>query len=303
MQRRAAALYAAFFFLIVTGSYIMLATAAQPVAEVDNPDYSATSGDTFSVDNREYNISDISATVNEDGELVRSAEATWTNQSAMFSASLENNSTLQTNDNVTYRVLIPNESNPTTATLSEVQNLSEDTQTVKQNGVTYVVVNETSDNSSTNKSLVPVDEYKRQQFDQPDTQELREGNQFQYQNNSTTVQNITNQSMTLQWTGPKTNSVSLGETTAIKTTLVRGGTPEKFQFPAGGTAELNGKQYAVHYPDNSTLVLSSDVDGYQTQLDDVRHQTERFAGFWGIVILGMLAAILLLGMAFLPNKS
>ncbi|SIQ66357.1 hypothetical protein SAMN05421858_0005 [Haladaptatus litoreus] len=273
MQRRAAGVYVTVFLVIAAGAYSLIGVAQEPTVSVENPDQTLSNqGQKFNVDGRQYNVTSLS-----DG----SAEVAWTNQSATYSAELGNNTTVE-QDNTTFRLLIPNQSNPSQATLTEVQNLSEDTQTVNQGNVTYVVVNQSS-NDTANKSLVPVDEYKQQQFGEPETQTLRQGNNFQYQNNSTTIANISAESVLLQWEAPKTTTTSLS---------------------SGETAELgpNNQTYVAHGQDGS-VVLSSNVDAYNSQNAEIGEFNERIAGLWGVSILSFLAALLLAMFAFLPFKG
>jgi len=296
MQKRTTALYVAFFFLVATAAFTALSVTEQPTASVENPDYELGAGDEFSVDGRTYNVSDVSAQMSE-GSVVRSASATWVNESARYTATLANNSTV-TYQNDEYRVLIPNVSNPSEATLREVQPLGNNTTTVQQNDRTFVV-----EEQNGTRTLVPVDEYKRQQFGEPDTERVTTGSTLQYANNSTTVSNVTASAVKLTWTAPRTNTIDFGKTTTVQTTLVRGGSPTKMTFAAGGNnVTLNGQTYTTHYPDNGTLVLSSQPEEYHAQLDTVHHQNERFAGLWGVLILSVLAAFTMVALAFLPNK-
>lgn len=297
MQRRATIVYASFFLLVAAGAFTALSVIEQPTVSIENPDYTLTTGQEFTIKGQSYNITDVTAQ-HSDGELVRSATAEWTNSSAQYSETWKNNSTIMY-QNSTYRVEIPNETNPNEAAVREVQNLSDNTTTVKQNGQRYVVSNE----SDGNKALVPVSDYKRQQFGKADTRHLTEGADLQYHNNTTTIRNITRDGVTVGWTAPRTNTIELGETTAIKTTLIRGGTPTKMQYPAGGSnVTINDETFTVHYPDNETLVLSSQANTYQQRLDEIDRTTERIAGIWGILILSVFAAALFVMFAFLPNK-
>jgi uncharacterized protein YhfF len=297
MQKRTTALYVAFFFLVATAAFTALSVTEQPTASIENPDYKIAEGDEFSVDGRTYNVSDVSAQMSE-GSVVRSASATWVNESAHYTESWANNSTVTYQDDE-YRVLIPNVSNPSEATLREVQSLGNNTTTIQQDGQSFVVVNE----SDGNRSLVPVSEYKRQQFGEPNTERVTTGNTLQYANNSTTVSNVTASAVQLTWTAPRTNTIDFGKTTTVRTTLVRGGSPTKMTFAAGGNnVTLNGQTYTTHYPDNGTLALSNQPAEYHAQLDTVDHQNERFAGLWGVLILSILAAFTMVALAFLPNK-
>ncbi|WP_227353188.1 hypothetical protein [Haladaptatus salinisoli] len=270
MQRRAAGVYVAVFLVIAAGAYSLIGVAQEPTVSVENPDKTLSKqGQKFSVDGRQYNVTSLS-----DG----SAEVAWTNQSATHSAALQNNSTVE-RGNTTFRLLIPNQSNPNKATLREVQNLTNNTQTVQQNNQTYVVVN----GSGGNKSLVPVDQYKRQQFGAPETRTLREGNNFQYQNNSTTIANISKESVTLQWTAPKTTTTSLSD---------------------GGRAQLgpNNKTFVAH-SEGGKVLLSQNVKAYSEQQAEIRHFHERIAGLWGVSILSFIAAMLLAMLAYMPFKG
>ncbi|NEU56872.1 hypothetical protein [Halorussus sp. MSC15.2] len=297
MQKRTTTLYVAFFLLVATAAFTVLSVTAQPTASIENPDYTVTEGDQFSVDGQTYNVTDVSARISK-GELVRSATAKWVNASARYTETWANNSTISYQNN-SYRVLIPNQSKPSAVTLREIQQLGNDTTTVEQEGQTFVITN----GSDGNRTLVPIKEYKRQQFGEPETKRLTTGGTIQYKDNSTSVTNITRDSVKIVWTAPRTNTVKFGETTAVKTTLIRGGVPTEMQFPAGGNnVTLNGKTYTSHYPNNSTLVLSDQPSKYQSALNAVNHRNERIAGIWGVLILSMLATILLTGLAFLPNK-
>jgi hypothetical protein len=270
MQRRAAGVYVAVFLIIAAGAYSLIGAAQEPTIEVNNPQKTLESqGQQVSVDGRQYNVTSLGG---------GSAEVAWTNQSARFSQTLNNNTTVQY-QNETRRLLIPNTSDPNRATLREVQNLSNDTQTVTQNNETFVVVN----GSQGNKTLVPVDEYKRQQLGQPNTTTLREGNNFQFGNNSTTVGNITNQSVVLNWTAPKTNTVSVSDGSTV-------------------TLGPNDKRFVAH-AENGKMLLSTNVKAYNEQKSEIAHFNERIAGLWGVAIIGFLAAALLAMLAYLPNKG
>ncbi|MFC4548868.1 MULTISPECIES: hypothetical protein [Halorussus] len=270
MQRRAATVYAVLFLVVAAGAYSLIGTAQQPTIDVDGQTYAQN--ETVTVNGRTYNVSSV-------GEGQGTLE--WTNQSAAFTATWANNSTVQFQNNNTYRVFIPNTSNPNQFTLRQEFNLSDNTTTVKQGNQTFVVVNQ----SGGNKSLVPVDQYKRQQFGQPDTRRYSEGQTFQFNGNRTTVRNVTTESATLAWNAPKTNQVSLSE---------------------GGAVDLgpptDNRTFVAHFPGNGNVVLSPNVDGYQQQVQDINHFNERIAGLWGVVILSFLTVVLLVGLAFLPNK-
>ncbi|WP_158058492.1 hypothetical protein [Halorussus halophilus] len=276
MQRRAAAVYAVLFLVVAAGAYALIGAAEEPQIDVQGQSYAQN--DTITEGGRTYTVASAS-----DGE----GTLEWTNESAAYSATWSNNTTVQMANNETYRVLIPNESDPGQFTLRQEFNLSDNTTTVQQGGTTYVVVNETDGNQSEgNKSLVPVDEYKRQQFGTPENRTYNEGQTFQYEGNQTTVSNITADSATLTWTAPRVNTVSVSAGANVS---------------LGPTGQ--NTSYVAYFPSNSDgFVLSPQTGEYQTQENEISHFNERIAGLWGVVILSFLTVVLLLGMAFLPNK-
>lgn len=356
MQRRAAAIYAAFFILVAAGSYAVIGVAQQPTVTVDDPDHSAAAGDQLTLDGRTYTVGEIQSGTNE-GNSLRSTELTWVNQSAQYSAEVANNSTVPPDDvqwedqtaresatfengstvtvggtdyqvviaggespseftldagdsnqtyavgdsltyqgnqaNVTqitssqvtvvwgepYRVLAESGDDPASFTFRQEFNVSkrlaedpavENETITRADGNRYVVYR---DNGSTQ----PLQEY----LPEPETRQFSEGDRLQYRNNETTVANVSNESVILEWTAPRTNTVSLEE---------------------GGTTTLGGTEYVAHFPDNSTLELTSDLEGYNRETAAVATYHERMNGFWGISILSGLAAILLLAAAYLPSR-
>jgi len=270
MQRRAATVYAVLFLVIAAGSYSLIGVAQEPGIDLQGDTYAEN--DTLTVNGMEYTVASVG-----DGE----GTLTRVNQSARYTATLANNSTIQ-RDNSTFRVLIPNESDPGQFTLRQEFNLSENVTTVTQNETEYVVVDDGG-----NKSLVTVEEYKRQQFGEPATEQHAEGDTFQFEGNQTTVSNITADEATLSWTAPQTLETSLSE---------------------GGNVTLgpegNNRTFVAHFPSgqDGVVQLSPNPDEYQSQVNARGDFNERMAGLWGIVILSGLTVALLLGLAFLPNK-
>lgn len=300
MQHRASALYVAFFLVIATGSYTGLALMEEPTPSVENPQNTLAVNDTFEVDDRDYTVTDISAEINNDGNLERSGTAQWVNQSARYTATWENNSTVSL-QNETYRVLISNVTDPSSVTLQEELNRTAilrndsraENEVVTFSGTAYVVrVNDET------RELVPADDY----FPTPSSTEYSEGETLDYNGNTTTVTNVTQQSVTLTWTAPRTNTVELGTTIALETMLVRGGTPTNLDYPAGTNATLNSVAFAAHYPDNSTVVLSSTPANYQQQITTIQRSHERISGLWGVFILSSFAGLLLIGLSCLPTR-
>jgi hypothetical protein len=289
MQRRAAAIYAAFFIIVAAGSYAVIGVAQQPDVTVENPDYSLAAGDQVSFDGQTYTVGQIKSGTNE-GDSLRSTELSWVNRSARYTATFENNSTVSSQAvqwqgqraparNESYRVLVENASDPSTFTFRQEFNVSrrlaedsavEDQTITRSDGQRYVVYEE-------NGSTRPLSAY----LPEPETREFSEGDTLRYQNNSTTVSNVSAGSVVVEWTGTRNNSLSLEE---------------------GGRTTFGGTQYVAHFPDNSTFALTSDLEAYDAETEAVATYHERINGFWGVSIISALAAMLLLAVAYLPSR-
>lgn len=268
MQRRAATVYAVLFLVIAAGAYSLIGVAQEPGIDFQGETYAE--GDTVTVNGLEYTFASVG-----DGE----GTLTRVNESARYTETLGNNSTVELG-NTTYRVLIPNESDPGEFTLREQFELGENVSTVSQNGTTFVVVEEGGETQ-----FVPRDEYVSQQFGEPETRTHAEGETFQFRGNETTISNITREEATLAWTAPRTLETSLSE---------------------GGNATLgpgdDTRTFVAHFPEEGSVQLSSNPQAYQQQVEEIDRFEERIAGLWGIVILSVLVVVLLFGLAFLPSK-
>ncbi len=265
MQRRAAALYAAFFIIIAAGSYAMIGVAQEPAITVDNPAHTLTTGDDVTVNGRTYSVR-VSG-----GE----AELTWVDEDAPQSESWEVDSTV-TVGGTDFTVTTDKDATPPTVRLTEERSLGENVSTVDREGQTYVIVEQDEQDV-----LVPRDEYLDQQYGPAKWIEYEQGDSLEYQNNTVTVASVTNTSVTLEWTAPVENTVTAGE---------------------GDNVTLNGQQFVAHFPDERTLELSSDIAAYQHELEVFDSFEERVNGLWGVSILSALAAIALLGLAYMPSR-
>jgi len=287
MQRRAAAIYAVVFVLVGTASYTLIATAERPHVSFEDPEHELAQGDTFEVDGRTYTVASISAESSGGGgghgggggEVTRSGELEWTNESARYTGTWEDGSTVTVNG-TEYTVRPATGEDPSTFDLVRTQNRTAilradpaaDNETVTRNGVEHVVVSRNG-----TAELVVADEY----FPEPESTRYQEGDQFQYQGNATTVERVTNTTVELAWTAPRTTTVEL--TNEANVTLA-------------------GQQYFVYFPDNSTVVLESDYSAYQQQVDEIDRFTSHRNGLWGVTVVSGSVTVLLLGIAFLPSR-
>ena len=263
MQRRAAAVSIAIFLLLAVGSYSLIGAAQQPAVTVENPEYSVAANETRTIGGTTYTFSEVGSD---------SATATWTNESARQTA------TLDAGQNVTYEggnftVAIPNASNVTEFELREVQTV--DRPTVEQNGTTYVIVEEGGD-----RVLVPREEYLPDQT----VYRFQEGDQFAYQGNSTTIAAVENTSVTLEWFAPKQMSI---------------------EFSEGENTTIGEVNYLAHFDRSegeSLLKLTTTYRDYHADREAQTFFHERMNGLWGIAILSGVAAALLAMFAYMPSR-
>jgi len=182
-----------------------------------------------------------------------------------------------------YRVTVPNESDPAVATLVQQQNVTRllltdntvaDSLGQYPNGTQYVQYR--------NNTQRPLDAY----LPSPETKSLVEGETLQYLGNETTIGNITSSGVPLNRSATQTISVELSE-----------GTP----------TNLNGESYFAHFPDSGTVQLAPNTtethESYRRAQSEIDSYEQRKAGLWGVVLVSAFAAILLVGLAYLPNKN
>jgi len=266
MQRRAAAVSVAIFLLLAAGAYSFIGVAQQPDVSLENPEHSISGGEE-TIDGTTYNFTEV-------GE--GSATAEWTNESARYTVEWAPEDTV-TYEGDNYTVVVPNQSDPTEFELREVQTV--DRPTVEDNGTTYVVVEEDGE-----RRLVERSEYLGEQtvhrFSEGDEMALPDND------NATTVASVTNQTVTVEWTAPRTNEVS---------------------FEEGGNTTLgeDDTQYLAHFEQQGgepVLQLTTDSEDYRSDVEAQEEFHERTNGLWGIAILASLAAALLVMLAFMPSR-
>ncbi|ESP87983.1 hypothetical protein [Candidatus Halobonum tyrrellensis] len=279
MQRRAAAVYIAFFLVVGAASLTLVTTATTPEFSMENPDQTLQANDTFTVGGTEYAVSEITAEADEEG-VSRSGTIAWTNETTIYTEEWDNQSTVRWAD-ANWTVSIPNETNTSQFTL--VENVSRTAilendssvanQTTTVDGVEYVV---RIDNGS--RTLVDASEY----FDDPETEQFEVGNELVYNANETTVTSVTaNGSVTLTWRAPMDNEVTVDDQTNVT---------------------LGDTTYLASFPDNSTLQLSSDHAPYREFQEETTHFTDQTNGLWGVSILSFLSVIFLAGLAYMPSR-
>lgn len=267
MQRRAASIYGAIFLVVALAAYGMIAAASPPAISVTNPDHRLAN-------NSEFEVAGQSYAVTVDSESV-SATLTWTNRSARHTATWEAGSTV-TVDGTNYTVETAPDASPPRVDLTEARPLGEDVTTTTVDDTEYVVLG-----TGQNRTLVPAAVYLDDRYGPAATLTLAAGDEFGYLGNATTLTSVGNESATLAWTAPQTNTEDVSE---------------------GDVVTLNGRTFVAHFPNARTLVLDRDVEAYERQLAVRDTYDERINGLWGVTILSGLTVVGLLALSYLPSR-
>jgi hypothetical protein len=277
MQRRAAAVYVAFLLVIAVGAYTFAAAAESPEITVENPEYGLSEGDEFDVNGTTYTVAKLGEESSGGGhggggEAELTATIEW-NVSAEESedwAPGPGNAIEYQGGN--YEVIIPNETDPTQFTLREMPG---DDLTVYENSDGNRVVEVQRDGET---EYVPLDEYEALE-----RITVAENQSIQYNDQNATVTEVTNESVTVQWQVQETEDVSLTE--------------------GATTEQISDEELVAHFPDHSTLELSSDLESYNDQAEDKEFFEQRTNGLTMAAILAGITAFLLLAMAYLPRRE
>ena len=288
MQRRAAAIYVVFFVVVGAASYSLIATAEAPTIAFENPDHALSQGDTFSVDGQQYTAAEVATEVETSSggghgggggkTIVHTAQFAWTNESALYTQTWDNGSTVTYADDE-WDVVIPNASDPSSFTLREsidragilANDTAADNETVTRDGQEFVIV--TENGSST---LVPASEY----FRTPERRQFSESDTLQFEGNETRI-DVGSDAVTLSWNAPRRNTVQAGNHANVT---------------------LSGQTYLTHFRTNTTVVLTQDFASFRAQNDEIDSFTEQKNGLWGVSILSWLSVIFLVGLAYLPSR-
>ncbi|WP_439028318.1 hypothetical protein [Haloarchaeobius sp. DT45] len=283
MQRRAAAAYVAIFLVLTAGAYAFITIAEAPHVGIENPDATLKSGDTITVDGRQYTASEVSASESSGGGhgggggVTYTAKLVWVNESATTSETWTNNTTV-TYEDTTYRAFIANTSSPTEVTLRWEPGDQYDPQWV--DGTMYI----DGDLDQPDRQAVTVEEYIANN-DSIGTETLDvSGDTFTYKGNESSVTRAP-ETITFTWVSPAENEVSFGQ---------------------NANTTLNGVPYAAHFPDSESVQLKRGTDAQKALAADIETEhrfNERINGVWGVVIVGGVGLVLLVAMAFLPRKE
>ena len=278
MQRRAVAVYVALFVLIAGGAGVLTATADSPEIGFENPDFEVSQGDPIEVGEQEYVVSEIAEVEGGGGGGTSIVATIERNVTVDQSEAWSNGSTVTVGEQE-WRVAITGDS-PSEFTLVEVldrQAILEndpqaDNETVERDDGVYVVV--TEDGEST---LVPAEEY----FPAPEERSYATGDSFEYGDRTVTVDEVTTGQAVLVWEGIQTQTAEVSDE---------------------GMVTIGETQFVAHFPNDSTLQLSSDIEGYEAQVAQIDQFQQYNSGLTRVLDLAFLSSLLLLGAAFIPSR-
>ena len=278
MQRRAVAVFVALFLVVAGVTGALTATAETPEIALENPEIDASQNDTIDVGGESYVVADISESENDGGQTIISGtlEREFT---AQTSETWANGSTVSVDDRE-WRVEIPGE-NATEFTLVEVldrQAILEaddaaENETVTLDDGEYVAVTD----ESGERTLVPVDEY----FPAPEERSHATGETLQYDGQTVTVDDVTAGGAVLVWETTETETVEVAQES---------------------TVTLGDTDYVAHFPDASTLRMSTDIEAYEAQVSEIERFNQYSSGLSRVFVLSVLSSIMIAGLAFIPSR-
>ena len=278
MQRRAVAVFVALFLAVAGVAGALTATADSPEIALENPEIDVSQNESIEVGGESYVVADISESENDQGQVVISGtlERDFTTET---SETWANGSTVSVDDRE-WRVEIAGE-NATEFTLVEVLDRqailgaddAAENETVTLDDGEYVAV--TDENGE--RTLVPVDEY----FPAPEARSHEVGEELQYDGQTVTVDEVTAGGAALVWETTETETVEVAQQS---------------------TVTLGGTDYVAHFPDPSTLRMSTDIEAYESQVTDIERFDQYNSGLSRVLVLSVLSSIMLTGLAFIPSR-
>ncbi|GAA0665521.1 hypothetical protein GCM10009020_08250 [Natronoarchaeum mannanilyticum] len=271
-------MYTALFLVIAVGAFAFAGAAQEPAITVEDPEYNFSEGDEFEINGTTYAVTSVGMTEPSGGghgggggaHMEATIEWNVTEQGSAELATGPDNA-IEYNDGE-YEVVIENATNVSEFTLRQMPG---DDVTVYTNDDGERVVEVQQDGET---QIIPIDEYQGlQRFN------FSEGDAIQYDGQNATVGNVTNGSVQLSWSEEVTEDV----------TLTEGGTTEEF----------GDETLVAHFPTDSSVVLSTNVDAYNEQADQQSFFHDRTDGLLMISFLSGATGFILLGMAYLPRRE
>ena len=278
MQRRAVAVFVAFFVLIAAASYTLVATAEEPTITLENADYELSEGESLTVGGQAYTVTEIEETEDEeDGSTTFAGTLEWVEEDVEVSEVWADGDTVTVGD-TDWEVRTDDEAEePTAFSLVEILDRqaileadpSASNETFEEDDEEFVIVD---------GEVVPVDEY----FDEPATVTYSEGDSFVYNDQTVTVTELTANDVTITWIEDQPNTADLQQ---------------------GEMIELaDGTEYLTFFPGSNTVMLTQDTTSYDQQVEAQQQFADRVTGLNYTVVTSLLFVFSLVAFAFLPSR-
>jgi hypothetical protein len=286
MQRKAVAAYTLFFVVMAVSAYSVIAVASAPPVDIEGESYAE--GSSFTAAGIQHNVSEIAVPESSGGGHgggggSLSGEITYVDPQSTLTETLDNGSEVAFRDG-TYLLVVENGTDGRVAVLTEQFDVegrlaADDAvfnSTVESDGETFV-------RFRANDTLVPLEEY----LPEPTVARFGTGDTMQYvpdeQPVDAEVTEVTDSSVSVQWTGPAEFERTLSE--GANVTLA------------------DGETYLVHFPNDGEVTLTQDFQGYSESQARIDAFTTRRNGLWGVSIISGLAAVLLVGLGYMPIRG
>jgi hypothetical protein len=266
MQRRWAAIYLAFFLVMAASAYSVMAVAEEPAIDIEGDTYQQ--GDTLEANGTTFTAAEVGG-----------SEATFEYDTTQEQQTTFANNSVVEYGGDQYNVTIEPGEEPQSFTLTEefdvgsiLQNDSRvDNQTYEREDGTEFVRYE-------NGTTQPLEEY----LPEPNQERFSVGDSIEHANTTKSVDSVSSSEAVLTWSVETTESIGVAE---------------------GENATIGGTKYVATFPENGTVMLSTDIGGYQQTIDNRQYFQQRLSGLMYVVLFSVGAGFLLAAMAFMPRRE
>jgi len=289
MQRRWAAIYFAFFIVMSASGLAVIATASPPPIDVDG-ELRVQEQSSFSYDGQQYRVSEITEGTSGGGGHGGGGGASLSGTISYTDPEALQGETFEVGDLVEYEggeynVSVESDDDGRTLVLTESFDVEARLEadpavfngTVSSEGETFV-------RYRADDSLVALEEY----LPEPDVDRVRTGETLRYspEENVTVganVTGITDDGATIAWRVSEEFELDLAEGTNV--------------------TMANGQTFLVHFPSDDRVLLTTQHEAYHAQVERQADYHERENGLWGVTYVSGLAAMLVLGLAYMPIRG
>ena len=335
MQFRAGAIYTVVFLVVAAGAYGVIATAESPDVTIDeaDADHQLEVGDEFTVDDRTYNVSELTA---EGGTLE------YVNDSAILEAEWSDGDTVQLEEEGTeYTVMInqpdeaEDEENETEENGEEADDGEEaengeeaddgeeaengeeaDDGEEAENGEEADDGEEAEDEEAQPESFTLIEDYDEDEYQ---VEEFEDGQYVIVDDGDDELTAIPIQEFdeidgqtyevgdSIEFFDDESEAVVEGEVTDLSAETVtieyEGEEVTEHDLESGQTVTIDGEEFGVYSPSDEQVYLTEDIDSFEQQHAEVEQYNDQIHGLWWVVVLSLVTVSLIAGLAFMPVRG